>query len=164
MFQIFLQLFCFTHTTYTPQSHSSQIYTHLEAVGFRWRPAVSFYITWNPMLKSIENWSIHCRYVMKELSYIINIVDFTYKGHNQSFIAFPLGRRTLFLHFISSRKRQRLQIRLESLCIEKKMSKKIRGQRLRVHPSNPWVFFDLRSVAAGSQDELQQGLSMRVWG
>ena len=86
------------------------------------------------------------------------------KVHNQSFIAFPLGRRTLFLHFISSRKRSRLQIRLESLCIEKKMSKKIRGQRLRVHPSNPWVFFDLRSVAAGSQDELQQGLSMRVWG
>ena len=89
------------------------------------------------MSKSIENWSIHCRYVMKELSYIINIVDFTYKGHNQSFIAFPLGRRTLFLHSISSRKRSRLQIRLESLCIEKKMSKKIRGQRLRVHPSNP---------------------------
>lgn len=32
------------------------------------------------MSKLIENWSFHCRYVMKELSYIINIVDFTYKG------------------------------------------------------------------------------------
>ena len=115
MFQIFLQLFCFTHTTYTPQSHSSQIYTHLEAVGFRWRPAVSFYITWNPMSKSIENWSFHCRYVMKELSYIINIVDFTYKGHNQSFIAFPLGRRTSFLHSNWLAALRSVSLRLQSL-------------------------------------------------
>ena len=28
--------------TYTPQSHSPQIYTHLEAAGFRWSPAASF--------------------------------------------------------------------------------------------------------------------------
>ena len=54
----------------------------------------------------------------------------------------------------SSRKRSRLQIRLKSLCIEKNKGQKIRGQRLRVHRWNPWVFFDLRSVAAGSQNEL----------
>lgn len=28
--------------TYTPQSHSPQIYTHLEAAGFRRSPAASF--------------------------------------------------------------------------------------------------------------------------
>ena len=28
--------------TYTPQSHSPQIYTHCEAAGFRWSPAASF--------------------------------------------------------------------------------------------------------------------------
>ena len=37
----------------------------------------------------------------------------------------------------SSRKRSRLQIRLESLCIEKTKVKKIRGQRLRVHRCDP---------------------------
>ena len=38
---------------------------------------------------------------------------------------------------LSSRKRLRLQIRLESLCIEKTKVKKIRGQRLRVHRCDP---------------------------
>ena len=55
----------------------------------------------------------------------------------------------------TSRKRSRLQIRLESLCI-----KKTKGQKeIRVKDSVASViirerFFDLRSVAAGSQDEL----------
>ena len=61
---------------------------------------------------------------------------------------------------LSSRKRSRSQIRLESLCIEKTKVKKNPCQRLRVHRCDPWVFFDLRSVAAGSQDELLQGLSI----
>ena len=63
----------------------------------------------------------------------------------------------------SSRKRSRLQIRLESLCIKKGKVKK-----------NPWSktpcasvisvsFFDLRSVAAGSQDELQQDFSQFIF-
>ena len=39
-------------------------------------------------------------------------------------IGFPSGRRTLFHHFLSSHKRLRLQIRLESLCIEKKQRSK----------------------------------------
>ena len=36
-------------------------------------------------------------------------------------------------------------------------------QRLRVHLCNPWAFFDLRSVAAGSQNELWQGLSLFIF-
>ena len=56
--------------------------------------------------------------------------------------------------YLGSRKRQRLQIRLESLCIKKNKGQKNPCQRLRVHRCDPWVFFDLRSVAAGLQDEL----------
>lgn len=29
-------------STYTPQFHSPQIYTHCEAAGFRWSPAALF--------------------------------------------------------------------------------------------------------------------------
>ena len=59
---------------------------------------------------------------------------------------------------LSSRKRSRLQIRLESLCIENK------GQKKSVVKDSVCIllirerFFDLRSVAAGSQDELLQNL------
>ena len=53
----------------------------------------------------------------------------------------------------TSRKRQRLQIRLKSLCIEKN-----KGQKKSVKDSvcigAIREFFDLRSVAAGSQNEL----------
>ena len=62
---------------------------------------------------------------------------------------------------LSSRKRSRLQIRLESQCIENK------GQKKSVKDSVCILlirerFFDLRSVAEGSQNELLQDLSMRV--
>ncbi len=58
---------------------------------------------------------------------------------------------TLILHFLSNRKRSRLQIRFKSICKSKN-----KGQKIRVKDSvcNPWAFFDLRSVAAGLQDEL----------
>ena len=55
----------------------------------------------------------------------------------------------------SSRKRSRLQIRLESLCIKKNKGQKNPCQRLRGKSVILRErFFDLRSVAAGLQDEL----------
>ena len=60
----------------------------------------------------------------------------------------------------SSRKRSRLQIRLKSIWTERK-GQKNPCQRLRVHLRSV-SFFDLRSVAEGSQNELLQDLSMRV--
>ena len=56
---------------------------------------------------------------------------------------------------LSSRKRSRLQIRLKSLCTEKN-----KGQKKSVVKDSVCIsairerFFDLRSVAAGLQDEL----------
>ena len=64
----------------------------------------------------------------------------------------------------SSRKRSRLQIRLESLCIKKNKGQKNPCQRLRRKSVIIRErFFDLRSVAAGLQDELQQGFSQFIF-
>ena len=54
----------------------------------------------------------------------------------------------------SSRKRLRLQIRLESLCIKKQRSKKSVVKDSVCIGAIRELFFDLRTVAAGSQDEL----------
>ena len=64
---------------------------------------------------------------------------------------------------LSSRKRSRMQIRLESLCIKRK------GQKKSVVKDSVCIgairerFFDLRPVAVGSQDELWQGLSIVIF-
>ena len=61
---------------------------------------------------------------------------------------------------LSSRKRLRLQIRLESLCIEKtKVKKSVVKDSVCIGAIRE-RFFDLRPVAADSQDELLQGLSI----
>ena len=61
---------------------------------------------------------------------------------------------TLILHFLSSRKRSRLQIRLESLCIRKtKVKKSVVKDSVCIGAIRE-LFFDIRSVAAGLQDEL----------
>ena len=65
--------------------------------------------------------------------------------------------------YYSSRKRQRLQIRLESLCTENN-----KGQKKSVVKDSVCIsairerFFDLRSVAAGSQNELLQGFVSQI--
>ena len=63
----------------------------------------------------------------------------------------------------SSRKRQRLQIRLQSFCIERKGQKKIRVKDSVCIGAIRELFFDLRSVAAGSQNELLQDLSLSIF-
>ena len=54
----------------------------------------------------------------------------------------------------TSRKRSRLQIRLKSLCIEKKQRSKKSVSKTPCASVIIREFFDLRSVAAGSQNEL----------
>ena len=64
--------------------------------------------------------------------------------------------------YLSSRKRSRLQIRLKSICIENK-GQKNPCQRLRCIGEIREFFFDLRSVAAGLQNELLQDLSIFIF-
>ena len=66
-------------------------------------------------------------------------------------------------HSLSSRKRQRLQIRLESLCIKRKGQKKSVVKDSVCIGAIRELFFDLRPVAIGSQDELWQGLSIFIF-
>ena len=58
--------------------------------------------------------------------------------------------------YLSSRKRSRLQIRLESLCIKKtKVKKSVVKDSVCIGAIRE-LFFDIRSVAAGLQDEGQK--------
>ena len=62
-------------TTYIPQFHSPQIYTHREAAGFHWSPAASFVLclcasrmneaVWNPLTACQPDgtWRMYCRTV-----------------------------------------------------------------------------------------------------
>ena len=65
--------------------------------------------------------------------------------------------------YLGSRKRQRLQISLESLLHQKNKGQKIRVKDSVCIGAIRELFFDLRSVAAGLQNELLQDLSLSIF-